>query len=78
MGNSWLVDEGVVRRIKDELRARGLDGWLLYEVQGRDPVESGDLITTFRSVWTEVNVYFGSDGPEVTTPNPQEEVFLLL
>jgi Xaa-Pro dipeptidase len=34
---------------------------------------SGDL--GFRS---EINVFVGEDGPEVTTPEPQDEVYALL
>ncbi len=41
-------------------------------------VEPGVYIPNHLGVRTEVDVFMGPDGPEVTTPVPQESVFLLL
>ncbi len=41
-------------------------------------VEPGVYIPDHLGVRTEVDVFFGPDGPEVTTPIPQESIFLLL
>ncbi len=41
-------------------------------------IEPGVYIPNHLGVRTEVDVFFGPDGPEVTTPVPQESVFLLL
>ena len=41
-------------------------------------IEPGIYVPDEIGIRSEVDVYFGPEGPEVTTPNPQEEVFLLL
>jgi Xaa-Pro dipeptidase len=41
-------------------------------------VEPGIYLTGDVGFRTEINVYVGADGPEVTTPRPQEEVYAIL
>ncbi len=41
-------------------------------------VEPGVYIPGDVGVRSEIDVHLGEDGPEVTTPDPQEEIFLLL
>jgi Xaa-Pro dipeptidase len=41
-------------------------------------VEPGIYIPGDVGFRTEINMYMGPDGPEVTTPSPQQDVFLLL
>lgn len=41
-------------------------------------VEPGIYLPDDIGVRSEIDVYLGEDGPEVTTPDPQREVFLLL
>ncbi len=40
-------------------------------------IEPGVYVPGEIGVRSEVNVFWGPDGPEVTSPNPQEEIFLL-
>lgn len=41
-------------------------------------IEPGVYLPDVLGVRSEINVHWGEEGPEVTTPDPQEEVFLLL
>jgi len=41
-------------------------------------IEPGIYVPDDIGVRSEVDIHLGEDGPEVTTPDPQEEVFLLL
>jgi Xaa-Pro aminopeptidase len=41
-------------------------------------IEPGIYLADQFGVRSEINVYIGSSGPEVTTPNPQSQIYALL